>query len=258
MTDFLGKTVLITGAGSGIGATTATSFSDAGANVVLVDINEAAVSERAAQLPLALAIGVDITNDSMLSAMMAEIEGKFGRVDVLVNNAMHCSEPSFLDLSLDQLRRDIEVTLVGTMLCTRAVLPNMLANGGGAIVNLSSVNGLGYYGNTAYSAAKAGVMNFTQSIAVEFGGSGIRCNAVAPGTVATEYWEQRAAIDPEVLTKAAEWYPAGRVGTPQDIVSAIAYLASEKASWVNGHTLVVDGGLTAGAFKMAQQIVPEA
>ena len=256
--NFSGKTVLITGAGSGIGASAAKEFAAAGAHVVLADINADAVKAQAATLPGALAVTVDITDTAMLASMTREIAAECGGVDVLVNNAMHCSEPSFLDLSIEQIRRDIEVTLLGTMLCTRAVLPGMLERGAGAIVNLSSVNGLGYYGNTAYSAAKAGVMNFTQAIAVEFGGRGIRSNAVAPGTVATEYWEQRAAIDPEVLEKAAQWYPAGRVGTPGDIVSAIMYLASDQASWVNGHTLVVDGGLTAGAFKMAQEIVPEA
>lgn len=256
--DFAGKTVVITGAGSGIGARTAKQFAAAGANVVVADINLDAAEAQAAQIQGALAVQVDISDTDLLEKMVREVEQAFGGIAVLVNNATHCSEPTFLEASVEQIRRDIDVTLVGTMLCTRAVLPSMVERGSGSIINLSSVNGLGYYGNTAYSAAKAGVINFTQAIAVEFGGRGINCNAVAPGTVATEYWEKRAAIDPLVLDKAAQWYPSGRVGTPEDIVSAIMYLASPAAEWVNGHTLVIDGGLTAGALKMALEIVPEA
>lgn len=253
-----GQTVLITGGASGIGAAAARAFAAVGANVVIADINQAGAERVAGTLPSALAMGVDITDVSALTAMVDAATKRFGAIDVLINNAMHCSEPDFLALTPEQISTDIGVTLVGSMLCTQAVLPGMVARGRGNVINITSVNGIEYLGNVAYSAAKAGLMNFTKSIAVAYGTHGVRCNAIAPGTVATEYWQARAALDPHVLEKAARWYPLGRVGAAEDIVNAMLYLASEQSSWTTGHTLVVDGGLTAGKAVMASEIVPEA
>lgn len=255
--DMTDRTVLITGAASGIGAAAARAFAAAGARVVIADINQAGAERVADALPGALAVGVDITDASALAAMVATVAQRVGAIDLLINNAMHCSEPGFLELTPEQIAKDIGVTLVGTILCTQAVLPAMVERGRGNVINIVSVNGIEYLGNVAYSAAKAGLINFTKSIAVAYGEHGIRCNAIAPGTVATEYWQARAARDPEVLDKAARWYPLGRVGAPDDIVNAMLYLASEKSSWTTGHTLVVDGGLTAGKAVMAREIVPE-
>lgn len=255
--NFAGQTVIITGAAGGIGAVAARGFAEAGANVVVVDIDAAGATLLAEQIPGAMAVTCDITDPASVEDMERVVVERHGKVDLLINNAMACSEEDFLDLTPTQISRDVAVSLVGTMLCTQAVLRGMVERGTGNIINVSSVNGIGYYGNPAYSAAKAGVINFTKSIAVGYGHTGVRCNSIAPGTVATGFWQTRAERDPEVMMKAASWYPSGRVGTPQDIISAMMFLASEEASWVNGHTLVVDGALTAGNAIMANQIVPE-
>lgn len=255
--ELAGKTVIVTGAASGIGAAAVRGFAAAGANVVIADIAAEGAARVAAGIPGAMAVPCDITDADAVEDLNRVVVERHGSVDLLVNNAMFCSEQDFLDLTPAQIRRDVEVSLVGTMICTQAVLRGMVERGSGNIINVSSVNGIGYYGNPAYSAAKAGVINFTKTIAVAYGRAGVRCNAIAPGTIATDFWETRAERDPDVLAKAAAWYPSGRVGVPQDIVSAMLYLASDASEWVNGHTLVVDGGLTAGNAIMADEIVPE-
>ena len=132
----------------------------------------------------------------------------------------------------------------------------MAERGRGAIVSVASVNGLMYFGNPAYSAAKAGLINLTKAIAVEYGPKGVRANTVSPGSVRTEHpsWAERQARDPQVFEKLARWYPVGRVGTPEDIAAAIAFLASDEAAFVNGADLVVDGGLTAGMMPMTREL----
>lgn len=256
--DYAGKTVIITGAGSGIGETTAMRFAANGANVVVADIDMGAAQRVAASIPGALAVQVDIRDRTLTDAMVAGALERFGAVDVLINNAATCSETPFLEATPDELQRDIDVNLLGPMLCSQSVLPTMIAAGGGVILNVASVNGLAYFGNDAYSAAKAGVISLTKSIAIQFGENGVRCNAIAPGTIATPYWEHRREIDPDVMTKAAEWYPLGRIGAPDDVVDALLFLASDAASWITGALLPVDGGLMAGNLKFAKTIVPVA
>jgi NAD(P)-dependent dehydrogenase (short-subunit alcohol dehydrogenase family) len=177
-------------------------------------------------------------------------------VDVWVNNAMSCSETPFLDLTPDEVQRDLAVTLMGPFFAAQEVVPGMIERGGGVILNISSVNASAYLGNEAYSAAKAGLESLTRSISVRFGRQGIRCNAVSPGSVATEYWEHRRELDPEVFEKVGSWYPLGRVGRPVDIADALLFLASDAASWITGVVLPVDGGLLGGNFAMTQDIVP--
>ena len=135
----------------------------------------------------------------------------------------------------------------------------MVAQGGGAIVNIGSVNGLMYFGNPAYSAAKAGLLSLTRSIAVEYGPKGVRANMVSPGTIRTNApsWTARLKRDPKVFDKLARWYPVGRVGRPTDIAAAVAFLAADEAAFVNGTNLVVDGGLTAGMPVMAHELLAE-
>jgi NAD(P)-dependent dehydrogenase (short-subunit alcohol dehydrogenase family) len=123
------------------------------------------------------------------------------------------------------------------------------------IVNVASVNAVGFYGNEAYSAAKAGLLSLTRSLAVGYGKHGIRCNAVVPGTIATPIWQQRVDRDPAILERLKRWYPLGRVGTPQDVGAAIAFLAGDDASWITGVALPVDGGLLAGNGPMTDDIL---
>lgn len=251
---FNGRTVVITGAGGGIGEQTARRFHAEGANAVLLDVKTAAVAAVAASLPGALALTVDVTSAAAVRDMVAQVTSIFGSIDVLINNAMTCSDEPFLTISPEEARRDIDVNLMGPFLLSQQVIPGMISRGGGVILNVSSVNSLGYFGNEAYSAAKAGLNSLTTSIAAQFGEHGIRCNAVAPGTVATAHWSRRIEDDPEVLNRAARWYPLGRVGEPDDIADALLFLASEQASWISGALLPVEGGLLTGNLAMARGI----
>jgi meso-butanediol dehydrogenase / (S,S)-butanediol dehydrogenase / diacetyl reductase len=137
------------------------------------------------------------------------------------------------------------------------VLPDMTENRSGVILNISSVNALAYFGNEAYSAAKAGILSLTRSLAVRYGPLGVRVNAIAPGTLKTPAWEQRRQKDPDVFERVARWYPLGRIGDPQDVAGAALFLASDEAAWISGVVLPVDGGLTAGNMKMVQEILNE-
>jgi meso-butanediol dehydrogenase / (S,S)-butanediol dehydrogenase / diacetyl reductase len=137
------------------------------------------------------------------------------------------------------------------------VLPEMTENRSGVILNISSVNALAYFGNEAYSAAKAGILSLTRSLAVRYGPSGVRVNAIAPGTLKTPAWEQRQQKDPDVFERVARWYPLGRIGDPEDVAGAALFLASDEAAWISGAVLPVDGGLTAGNMKMVQEILNE-
>ncbi len=252
---FTDAVVVITGAGSGIGAVTAARFGAEGARVVVADIDGDAAVRVADGIPAARAVTVDVTDHARVRDMVAEIEAIEGRVDVLINNAMTCSETPLLDLTEVELERDIAVGLTAAFHTVQAVLPGMIARQGGVILNMTSVNGIGYYGNEAYSAAKAGLLSLTRSIAVRYGEHGIRCNGVAAGTIATPAWAHRVQARPDILTTVSKWYPLGRVGTPDDIADALLFLASTQASWITGTTLTVDGGLTAGNRLMTDEIV---
>lgn len=247
--------VLITGAGSGIGAVTAGRFAAEGARVVVADIDGEAGKRVADAIPGARGVEVDVTDHARVQAVVAEVESIEGRVDVLINNAMTCSETPLLDLPEAELERDIAVGLTAAFHTVQAVLPGMIARQGGVILNMTSVNGIGYYGNEAYSAAKAGLFSLTRSIAVRYGESGIRCNGVAAGTIATPAWAHRVYVRPDILATVTKWYPLGRVGTPDDIAEALLFLASAQAAWITGTTLTVDGGLTAGNRLMTDEIV---
>ncbi|MEP6843183.1 MAG: glucose 1-dehydrogenase [Pseudolysinimonas sp.] len=253
---FTGKTVVVTGGGRGIGAETVRSFSASGANLVVADIDLATAQAVADSLPRALAVETDVTSRASLRAMVDEATARFGGVDVLINNAASCSDIPFLEITEDVVRRDVEVSMLGPFFASQEVIPGMIARGGGVILNVSSVNALAYFGCEAYSAAKAGLTSLTKSIAIQFGKDGIRCNAIAPGSVATEAWDLRKAADPLVFEKAAQWYPLGRIGTATDIANALMFLASDSAAWITGVVLPVDGGVMTGNVEMVRAIIP--
>ena len=253
---FTRKTVVVTGAGRGIGAETARRFGAEGAAVVVADLDLPSAQDVAASLPKATAVQADVTSRDSLRSVVAQVTERQGGVDVWVNNAASCSDTPFLELTPEEVQRDLAVTLVGPFFASQEVIPGMIERGGGVILNVSSVNASAYLGNEAYSAAKAGLESLTRSVAVRFGAHGIRCNAVEPGSVATEAWEHRMALDPLVLEKVAQWYPLGRVGRPVDVADSLLFLASDAASWITGAVLPVDGGLMAGNIALTRDIAP--
>ncbi len=247
---FSERVAVVTGAGTGIGRAIAERFGAEGARVVVADIDAASAQRVAEGIPGASAAAVDVTDRESVRALLGRMD-----VDVLVNNAGGSTDAAFEELSEQEWDRDVDLCLKGTFLCTQAVLPAMRRRRAGAIVNIASVNGLAHFGNEAYSAAKAGILALTRSVAVRYGPDGVRCNAVAPGTVRTASWDDRVRDDPGRLDRVAAWYPLGRVGAPGDIASAVLFLASGEAAWITGVTLPVDGGLMAGNGRMTDDIM---
>ncbi|GHF64372.1 oxidoreductase [Streptomyces mashuensis] len=248
-TRFDGWAVFITGAGRGIGEATARRFAAEGARVLVTDLD----GDRAARAAAALrADGLraesapcDVADGAAVEAAVARAVDCFGRLDVLVNNALSCHpDPPLLEDFPDEVwAEDVDVTLTGAFRCARAAMPHLAAaEGRGAIVNVGSVNGEQDFGNHAYSAAKAGLASLTRTLAGQCAGRGVRVNLVAPGTVRTPNWDGWEAS----LARAAEHYPLGRVGRPEDVAAAVAFLASRDAAWITGVTLPVDGGILIG------------
>jgi meso-butanediol dehydrogenase/(S,S)-butanediol dehydrogenase/diacetyl reductase len=256
---FRGRVVVVTGGGSGLGRHIAHRFAAEGASVVVADVVEEAAGEVAGEISdahgRALAYRADVAEAVQVEAMVRTTRQDLGPVDVLINNAAKATDRDFLDLDDEQWEEDVSITLKGSFLCSKAVLPDMIRRRSGVILNVSSVNALGYFGNEAYSAAKAGILSLTRSLAVRYGPSGIRANAIAPGTLKTPAWEERRSRDTEIFDRVAAWYPLGRVGEPEDVANAALFLASDEASWITGVVLPVDGGLLAGTAKFMQEIV---
>jgi NAD(P)-dependent dehydrogenase (short-subunit alcohol dehydrogenase family) len=248
------RIALITGGGSGIGRACALRFAREGAAVVAADkIGERA--EETARLITdvggrAAGVQADVSVAADVERMVAEATAAFGRVDVLVNNAGLSVGDTILDFDEAAWDLNLDVVLKSVYLCSRAVLPGMIERGRGVILNISSVNGMIAIGESAYAAAKAGMINLTGNMANHFGPNGIRVNCIAPGTIRTPIWRERVEKDPQVFEKLAHWYPLGRVGEPEDIANAALFLCSDEAAWITGVTLPVDGGLTTGNFRM--------
>jgi NAD(P)-dependent dehydrogenase (short-subunit alcohol dehydrogenase family) len=254
---------LVTGAGHGIGRAIAQRLSREGAAVAVLEVNEGRGRETVALLAQAGAratfVKADITNSDEVEQAVAAAVDALGPITLLVNNAAFTDAGNLEGISLESWHREIDINLNGTYHCIRALVPRMKAAGSGAIVNISSVNGLRYFGNPSYSAAKAGVINLTQSVASEYGHLGIRCNAVCPGSVRTdnETWTIRQQKDPQVFEKLARWYPLGRVAEPDDVAKAVAFLGSDEATYINGAVLPVDGGMLAGMNVMIKDFILE-
>lgn len=238
------KVAIITGAGRGIGLTTAQTFAREGAKVVLCDLDFAEVEAAAAELKQAghqvLAVQANTAQSDSVKDLVQKCLAEFGRVDILVNNAGIIRDRQLLKMEDEEFDQVIEVNLKGVYLCAKAVAEAMTAQGGGVILNASSVVALyGNFGQTNYVASKAGVIGMTRVWARELGRKGIRVNAVAPGFIETRMTE---GIPDKVIEKLIEKVPLGRMGKPQDIANAYLWLASDESSYVTGHVLSVDGG----------------
>ncbi len=248
---FNDKVVIITGSGRGIGREIAGAFASEGARVVIADLNYeeaiAAADDLAISGANTLAVQVDITDPVQVQSLVDQTIKKFGKVDVLVNNAGVSVVRPFLDVTLDEWNFIIGVNLTGAFLCGQAVGRVMVEQGHGRIVNIASISGQrGATGRAAYGASKAGLIQLTKVMAVELAPKGITVNAVAPGPVVTEMSEQTHTED----TRRAyyERIPMLRYGLKNEIAAGVLFLASDDSSFVNGHILNVDGGFKASGL----------
>jgi NAD(P)-dependent dehydrogenase (short-subunit alcohol dehydrogenase family) len=255
------RVTIVTGAGSGIGRETARRLAAEGAMVVVADRDgdgaEAVADEISAGGGTAIATRTDVSVAADVAAMAAAARAAFGPVDLLVNNAAIGQGDDVLAIDEATWDEELAVDLKAAFLCAKAALPDMIERRRGAIVNVATVNALAALGLEAYSAAKAGLVSLTRSLAVRYGRYGVRANAVAPGTVRTPIWRERLEKDPQVFEKLAPWYPLGRVGEPEDVAHAVLFLASDEAAWITGVVLRVDGGLLAGNYRMSRELQAE-
>lgn len=239
------KVAIITGSTKGIGKETARTFAREGAKVVICGTNEGLIKEVVAEIKAAgaeaLGFRVDVSKRADVDVMVAEVLKAWGRIDILVNNAGITADAMLKKMTEEQFDRVININLKGVYNCAQAVLDAMTEQGGGVILNASSVVGLyGNVGQTNYAAAKWGVIGMTKTWAKELGRKGIRVNAVAPGFIMTPMTE---AVPEKVLDMMKEKAPLQKLGKPEDIANAFLYLASDEASFVTGTVLSVDGGL---------------
>jgi 3-oxoacyl-[acyl-carrier protein] reductase len=236
---------IVTGGAGGIGQATCRRLSEDGLLVVLADINETAAKSAAADLSvdgrLVESAAVDVTDSASVQAMVDDLAARFGRVDVLVNNAGFPRDARLTDMTDEQFRSVIDVSLFGAFACSRAVAPLMIARSYGRIINMASRAYLGNPGQANYSAAKAGVVGLTRALAKELGRHEITVNAVAPGIIETDAVRAHPKYD-LLVSLAEKQNSVRRLGEPDDVAAAIAYLASEQASFITGDVLHVSGG----------------
>ncbi len=248
------KVVLITGGAAGIGKATALRFAEEGAIVVICDLNETAGVETARLLgPQAAYFKVDVANRAAVQGWVDAVVARYGRIDVMVNNAGVLRDGLLIKIKEGQLIGQmseadfdlvVSVNLKGVFNCTQAAAPVMAKQGGGVILNATSIVGLdGNFGQTNYVASKSGVIGMTKVWSRELGKFGIRVNAVAPGFTVTE---MVAAMPEKVLEGMKARTPLGRLGEPRDIANAYLFLASDEAAFITGETLRVDGGIVVG------------
>lgn len=242
--DFSGEVVLVTGGGTGIGARTAEAFAKAGAHVVIAARNAERLGERAAMIGHGtLPLPADVTDEAQCQALVAQTLERFGRIDVLVNNAGGARHAPISRFRTDKWLAEFDLNLHSAFYCARAASVPMMAAAKGAIVNISSLAGLhGTMGVAPYAAAKAGLQMFTRVAAAEWGPKGVRVNAVACGMIATELAQANWAKTGFDVTSATAAFPLRRAGTPDDVAQAVLFLASDAASYITGETLAVAGG----------------
>jgi 3-oxoacyl-[acyl-carrier protein] reductase len=243
---FKGKTAVVTGASRGIGRAIALKLAKLGANVVVnyrnsIDAVQEVVKEIEALGAKALAVQCDISNYSDVENMMKKCIKEFGSIDIIVNNAGITKDGLLLRMKEEDFDNVIDINLKGAFNCTKHVSAIMLKQRSGRVINISSVTGLtGNAGQVNYSAAKAGIIGMTKSVAREFASRGVTCNAVAPGYIQTDMTD---ILPSKVMDSMLNTIPLKRLGNPEDVANVVAFLASEEASYITGQVISVDGGM---------------
>lgn len=244
------RAIYITGAGHGIGRATALRLAAEGGSIAVSDIDGAAAEAVAAEIAagggIAFATTCDVTDRAAVDASIADAVARLGKLNVLVNTAGgDWNEPALEEIPDELFHRKMDVNLTGVFRCIRAALPSLIATGPGSnVVSIGSINGNWAFGGYGYSAAKAGLEILTKNLAARYGSQGVRFNLISPGTIRTRNWTVRE----DDGGKRARKYPLGRIGEPEDIAAAVAFLASNDAAWITGITLPVEGGIMTGGL----------
>lgn len=243
------QVALVFGAGHGIGRAVAHRLLAEGAQVMAADLDADALAQtlQGYDQERVLALECDVTNRESVDAAVQAGVAWAGGLDIVANVVGKADpHPDLAEMTDEVWTAELDVNLTGVMRCIRAALPHLEARGGGAIVSIGSVNGLTAFGSEPYSAAKAGLSSLTRNLAVDLGPRGIRINVIAPGTVRTRVWQGKD----ERVARMAGLAPLGRIGEPEDVAAALAFLVSDDASWITGVTLPVDGGMTTGPYQV--------
>ena len=245
MFNFEDKVVIVTGGARGIGFAIANSFAENGAISVILDLNQNAIDEAVKKIDdvgnKAVGFVADVTNSESVKAVFKDVFKKFGKIDALINNAGITKDGLLMKMKESDWQMVIDVNLKGTFNCTQAVSRFMLKQRFGSILNITSVIGImGNAGQANYAASKGGVIAFTKSVAKEFATRNVRANSIAPGFIQTEMTEK---LSKEVVDNYAKAIPLSRMGVAEDVADLCMFLASEKANYITGQTINVDGGL---------------
>jgi 3-oxoacyl-[acyl-carrier protein] reductase len=239
------KVVIITGSGGGIGKETALLFAKEGAKVVVADVNEKGGTETVENIKKAggeaFFAKLDVSSRDQIKQVVKETIAKYGKIDVLINNAGIIQDALVVKMTEEQWDKVININLKGPFNCIQAVVEQMINQGSGVIINISSIVALyGNVGQTNYAATKAGLIGMTKTLAKELGKKGIRVNAVAPGFI---YTPMTASVPEKILEMMKEKTPLRRLGKPEDVANTLLFLSSDEASFINGAVISVDGGL---------------
>ena len=240
--EFEGKTIVVTGAGGGLGSAIVELMAGRGARVVGCDQS----AEALASPHIASRHVFNLLDRASIEAAIPALLDNDGVPDILINNAGWTRAETIDALTADRIEQEHDLNLTGVMTFADPLIKAMSKRGSGSVVFISSVNAIAHFGNPAYAAAKAGINAYAKSVAVELGRSGLRANVVCPGSIRTAAWDHRLAKDPEILGRLQRLYPLGRIVNAREVAEAVAFLASERASGITGAVVPVDAGLTAG------------